>query len=220
MYVGFYGCYITTMAWNVQLMAWMDRMGGGSGTNVEMTDLEAAAGGAGAGAGGGGSGHIHQMHQNPLAEGGDGAEAGGGALALASPTRGGGGAAGGGSPGGGSILSGLAGAGGGSKEARNSGSKRAVKLWDKVKRNSISGPAANGRQSLADVVIAATAAEKWKSKANRSLRTPRNSGGALREDSPPTGYQLTPTLSMGHIRAYRHEAAKAGAYTRPLFSST
>mmetsp|Transcript_44117 Transcript_44117/g.70817 ORF Transcript_44117/g.70817 Transcript_44117/m.70817 type:complete len:644 (-) Transcript_44117:780-2711(-) len=87
-----------------------------------------------------------------------------------------------------------------------SASIRAKALWRKLKP----------KQSLADVVISAQA-EMWKSKVSiiggwdsedeeesvADGRTPRRSLRSL--------HKLTPTLSQGHIRAYRAEAIKVAA---------
>lgn len=73
-------------------------------------------------------------------------------------------------------------------------------VWNKLEQ----------KHSIAHIVAAVKAAEKWKAKVRgfgAAAASPDSDGGA----EIAAEHKLTPTLSSGHIRAYRAEAAKVAA---------
>lgn len=190
-YVACYGGYILTMKYNVQLMKWMDKMAGGDGSKVKKGSSFAAREGEGP------SSSIEvksiTIEEAPKSEDPnkivkelvDAAVAKVVDMAEGRPK-----------------ITALK-----SEEmkslqklgfARSLGSGTSTgtgtsgkDLWNKIKK----------KQTFADVVLSMKQqkADEWKAKV-------RTIGEEDAEDA--NVHKLTPTLSAGHIRAYRHEATK------------
>ena len=209
-YVACYGLYILTMKNNVALMEWMDKMGGGDGSNIKkgssfdkgksMEKNSAAA--------------IKMAEEEAAADDAD--------TATAAAERKGGA---------GTFLAAAAAA---AAETTTGDEKVSVSLAVDVERVAVTIDASPSRpsapttkktssgkqlwaalkdksnipdvvpkkQSIADIVLAVQASHKWKAKRRSIGEHPEGDAGT---------HVLTPTLSSGHIRAYRTEAIRAAS---------